>query len=223
MCGRYSLILDEHDLPKRYGKPATAAYAVTSRYNVAPSQNAPVVTASGIEAMRWGLLPPWLKDPRGALGMINARAESLLERAAYKPLFKTRRCLVPATGFYEWLDTPTGKQPYYFMVTDRPLISFAGLWTERLDAEGLPVRSFTIITTRPNGLVAKVHDRMPVVLSEDQESIWLDVHADLHELSAMLDPYDAQFMRAVAVSKAVNTAANDSSDLIDPISDQATS
>ena len=219
MCGRYSLILDENDLPKRFGKPITAAYEVTSRYNVAPTQNAPIVTTHGIEAMRWGLMPPWLKDMKGAFKMINARAETLHEKPAYRSLLQASRCLVPATGFYEWRETPQGKQPYYFSVSDRPLISFAGLWTERRDAEGLPLRSFIIITTRPNGLVAKIHDRMPVILSEEDEGVWLDSSAGLDELIPLLDSYPADHMTSRAVGRQVNNTANDSPDMVEPMSE----
>lgn len=214
MCGRYTLIADA-EIAKRYDKPIIGGYAVNPRYNVAPGQYAPIITAAGIQPMRWGLVPAWAKDMNIGFRMINARGESLMERTAFRGLLKSHRCLVPASGFYEWKATATGKQPYYISVKDDPLISFAGLYTERPDAEGVPLRTFTIITTEPNRLVAEVHNRMPVVLAREDEAAWLgEEPAGTGEVLGLLRPYPAERMEMYAVDTAVNRANNDSPELI---------
>ena len=217
MCGRYTLITDS-EVAKRYDKPIIGGYAVNPRYNVAPGQYAPVITRDGIVPMRWGLVPSWAKDANIGYRMINARAESLLERPAYRGLLKSHRCLVPASGFYEWKTTATGKQPYYFSVRGEPLVSLAGLWTERLDAEGVPLRTFTIITTEPNKLVATVHNRMPVVLAREDEAAWLgEVPPGTGAVLRLLRPFPTMSMEMHAVATTVNSARVDSPDLIRPL------
>lgn len=214
MCGRYTLITDA-EVAKRYDKPIIGGYAVNPRYNVAPGQYAPVITTDGIQPMRWGLVPAWAKDLNIGYRMINARGESLMERTAFRGLLKSHRCLVPASGFYEWKATATGKQPYYISVKGEPLVSFAGLYTERPDAEGVPLRAFTIITTEPNRLVAEVHNRMPVVLARADEAAWLgEEPAGTGEVLGLLRPYPAEAMEMYAVDTAVNRASNDSPELI---------
>jgi putative SOS response-associated peptidase YedK len=214
MCGRYTLITDA-EVAKRYDKPIIGGYAVNPRYNVAPGQYAPVITADGIQPMRWGLVPAWAKDVNMGYRMINARGESLLDRTAFRGLLKANRCLVPASGFYEWKATATGKQPYYFSVKGEPLVSFAGLFTERPDVEGVLLRTFTIITTEPNRLVAEVHNRMPVVLARADEAAWLgEEPAGTGEVLRLLRPYPAEAMEMYAVDTAVNRTSNDSPELI---------
>jgi putative SOS response-associated peptidase YedK len=214
MCGRYTLITNA-EVAKRYDKPIIGGYAVNPRYNVAPGQYAPVITSDGIQSMRWGLVPSWAKDVNVGYRMINARGESLMERPAFRGLLKANRCLVPASGFYEWKATATGKQPYYISVKGEPLISLAGLYTERLDAEGVPLRTFTIITTEPNRLVVEVHNRMPVILAREDEAAWLgEEPAGTGAVLRLLRPYPAGAMEMYAVDTAVNRASNDSPELI---------
>jgi putative SOS response-associated peptidase YedK len=214
MCGRYTLITDA-EVAKRYEKPIIGGYAVNPRYNVAPGQYAPVITAAGICQMRWGLVPAWAKDVNIGYRMINARAETLIDRPSFRGLLKANRCLVPASGFYEWKATATGKEPYYISVKGESLISFAGLYTERLDGEGVPLRTFTIITTQPNRLVAQVHNRMPVVLARADEAKWLgEGPVGTGEVLRLLRPYPARAMGMYAVDTAVNRASVDSPELI---------
>lgn len=214
MCGRYTLITDS-EVAKRYDKPIIGGYAVNPRYNVAPGQYAPIITRDGIVPMRWGLVPSWAKDAKIGYRMINARSETLLERTAFRGLLKANRCLVPASGFYEWKTTATGKQPYYISVKSEPFISLAGLYTERRDAEGMPLRTYTIITTEPNRLVAEVHNRMPVILAHADEAAWLgDEPAGTGEVLSLLRPYPAEAMEMYSVDTAVNSASKDSPDLI---------
>lgn len=214
MCGRYTLITDA-EVAKRYDKPIIGGYAVNPRYNVAPGQYAPIITRDGIQAMRWGLVPSWAKDVNVGYRMINARGESLMERPAFRGLLKANRCLVPASGFYEWKTTANGKQPYYISVKGEPLVSLAGLYAERPDAEGVPLRTFTIITTEPNRLVAEVHNRMPVILAREDEAAWLgEEPAGTGEVLRLLQPYPARAMEMYAVDTAVNRTSNDSPELI---------
>lgn len=188
-------------------------------YNVAPTQNVAIVTKENITQMRFGLVPVWAKSLSTGYTMINAKAETILEKPTYKGLFRHHRCLVPSTGFYEWSGESSPKQPHFFTLKDRELFAFAGLYTTREDAEGKELSSFTIITTKPNALVGKVHDRMPVILDKDQEDDWLNIPAeDAEALLDYLDPYPASKMLDTLVSTAVNsTSAHNTKELIAPI------
>jgi putative SOS response-associated peptidase YedK len=170
---------------------------MTPRYNVAPGSMMPVVIRKEntvAEVMRWGLVPFWAKDPRMGYKMINARAESLMEKPTWKKPFLESRCLIPASGVYEW-PHQNGKQPYYITVRDQPLIAFAGLSSTWLDAENHPLKTFAIITTMANELVGKIHDRMPVIFNESEESIWLDPeNKNGDDLQELLKPYESSEM-----------------------------
>jgi len=190
------------------------------RYNVAPSQPVPVIisTPGGgreIVEMTWGLLPSWAKDPRSARRPINARAETLSQRPSFRSPLKHRRCLVPASGFFEWKKTNSSRIPYYIHRKDGDHFAFAGLydiWT----APGSPSQlSFTIVTTEPNELVSGYHDRMPAILLERNEERWiLPGEIPLHSLSEMFTPYPADMLVAYQVSRAVNNPENEGKKLI---------
>jgi putative SOS response-associated peptidase YedK len=217
MCGRYSLTLDQPDLAKYYGDVPQSGYRGPS-YNIAPSQYAPVVTVEGLEQMKWGLIPQWAKSEKVGYSMINAVGETIFEKNTYKKPILTSRCLIPASGFYEWLDTKDGKQPYYFTVKNHPIFSLAGLFVVRKDSEGHELKTFTILTTAANELVAKVHDRMPVILSQEEERRWLD--PDMMEperIAELINPYRAEDMESHQVDRKVGNANNDSPDLINPL------
>ena len=193
----------------------------SERYNLAPSQRALIVRdrddAREAVMARWGLLPHWAKDERIAFKMINARAETLTEKPAYRSLIGKYRCLVVADGFYEWTVGADGKkQPIHFQLADGGLFAFAGLWTHRTDDAGELVESCTIITTRPNELVAPVHDRMPVILPRDLEPDWLDQGVSKEHAIALLEPYPASAMLALQVSTRVNSVRNDDPGLLVP-------
>ncbi len=218
MCGRYTLV-EVDGLQRRFALEAPLP-EVPARYNVAPTQTMPVVTRHSpnhLELMRWGLIPSWAKDPTVGNRMINARAETVAERPAYKRALERRRCLIPASGFYEWKQTEHGKVPYYIHLTDEPLFAFAGLYENWKAPDETWVRSYTIITTSANDLMAPLHNRMPVILDREDEDLWLDPDATEPErLLPLLRPYPARRMAAYPVSRAVNSPTNDSPTLITP-------
>jgi putative SOS response-associated peptidase YedK len=167
---------------------------------------------------KWGLLPHWAKDSKIAFKMINARAETLTEKPAYRGLLNRHRCLIPADGFYEWTVGSDGKkQPIHFHLPGYELFVFAGLWTTRTDdGSGEILESCTIITTRPNELVAPVHDRMPVILRAEAERVWLDPTIAKEHALSLLEPYPAELMVALPASTRVNSVRNDDPGLLLP-------
>ena len=224
MCGRYILGQVE-DLSERF-QLRDLNLSLTPTWNAAPTQRLPVVRADEdgertAELMRWGLLPRWKrKDGGRSPEPINARADTLAERPMFRPLLKGRRCIVPATGFYEWRVTDHGKQPVVLQPTDQELFGFAGLWDETTTDGGEAIRSYTIITTAPNSLMNGIHDRMVAILEPDDEAAWLDPDVtDWPEIQQLIHSYPSKRMRLYPVSKAVNnTRVNDAS-LIEPLAD----
>ena len=217
MCGRYTLHSSRARLLEKFG--LDRADEVEPRYNIAPSQEVPVVRQQGdareLVHLRWGLLPFWADDPRIGYKMINARAETVASKPAFRPAFRRRRCLVPADGFYEWKAQGRAKQPYYLRMQDGEVFAFAGLW-EHWQGEGEVVESFTIIVGPPNELGAPIHDRMPVILDPASYDRWLEPQADPAALAALLGPYPADAMEAYPVSRRVNRPANDDEQCIAP-------
>jgi putative SOS response-associated peptidase YedK len=183
-------------------------------YNITPSQNIPAILNDGsnkVRLIRWGLVPSWAKDLSIGYKMINARAESLTEKPAFKRLIKTRRCLILAEGFYEWEKLGKGKQPYFIRMKDKQAFAFAGMW-DVWEKSGDMLISGTIITTDANDLVNGIHDRMPVILSRDSYESWLDPEGN--EIMNLLKPYPDDEMEAYPVSRLVNSPANNSPDNI---------
>lgn len=218
MCGRYTQTADARTLAGRF-RLAKLGVDVRQRWNMAPGQDGPVVFVDGGRRLgihRWGLIPAWAKDPTIGTKMINARADTAPDKPAFRGPFQRRRCLVPADGFYEWRKAGKAKLPVRFTRSDGSLFAFAGLWDEWTSTEGEVVRSFSILTTEPNTLVATVHDRMPVILTESGEDAWLDPGAKTHELRTLLVPFDAAGMRADPVSTRVNAPRNDDPSLLFP-------
>jgi putative SOS response-associated peptidase YedK len=216
MCGRFTLTLPSSEIEARFNARFVPEYRsrYQPRFNAAPTQELPIILEgkqSEIVPARWGLVPHWAKDLQIGSRMINARAETLGEKPAFKSLLGARRCLIPADGFYEWKNVGSQKLPFRCTMTDG-LFAFAGLWDEWRDPEGKAVRSFTIITCAPNGLLALIHDRMPVILDREQEQRWLD--ARVQEVGTLLRPYPDARMSLTPVSNAVNDAKRDSPDLI---------
>jgi putative SOS response-associated peptidase YedK len=183
------------------------------RYNVAPTQTLPVVvrhSPNHLEMMRWGLIPSWAKDASIGSRMINARAETVAEKPAYRGPLRSQRCLVPASGFFEWKRDGARKTPYFIHLTDEPLFAFAGLYDIWHDSDGREVASYSVITTGPNDLMADIHNRMPVILDREDEEIWLDPDTSEPErLLPLLRPYPAREMEAYPVSQVVNSPMND--------------
>jgi putative SOS response-associated peptidase YedK len=214
MCGRFTLTLTGEQLALAFPWLGIAA-DLTPRYNIAPSQMVAVVPnrhERQLERFRWGLIPFWAKDPAIGNRMINARAETLAEKPSFRSAYSRRRCLVLADGFYEWQSRPGQKRktPFYIRLASQDPFGFAGLWDSWRSPDGSRIESCTIITTRPNELLAPIHNRMPVVLHPEAYSQWLDP-AELppSALQPLLRPYPASEMIAFPVSTVVNDPRND--------------
>jgi putative SOS response-associated peptidase YedK len=220
MCGRFTVTANVEALAERF-QVAPPAEEMVPRFNVAPTQNVPVVLNEGeprIALVRWGLIPSWAKDPAIGNRMINARAETVAQKPAFRTALRRRRCLVLADGFYEWRKDPQGKTPMYIHLAAREPFAFAGLWDTWRDPDGNPVTSCTLITTAPNELVAPVHNRMPVILRPEVEGLWLDRSVeDPQALLPLLVPYPAELMSAYPVSRRVNSPDFDSPLCIQPV------
>lgn len=215
MCGRYTVIYKE-DFAERYGLDEVDVQ-LDDRYNMAPMQEAPVIIKDGkvqSKTMRWGLVPFWAKDESIGSRMINARGETVAEKPSYRKPFKSQRCLVPASGFYEWQKTKDGKQPFYMHMKDDRMFSFAGLYDVWTMPNGKKLYTYTIITTEPNSLMANIHDRMPVILEKGSEKVWLDEDAEKNELLGLLDAYSADELEAYMVSTLVNSPGNEGEELL---------
>ncbi len=218
MCGRYTLTQLPDD--REVLIPEGLTLSLAPRYNIAPSQYAAVIPQEDpgrIHAFRWGLIPSWAQDMSIAFKTINARAETVLERPAFRQAVREGRCLVLSDGFYEWQKTGAGKQPYRITLKDESLFAYAGISDRWQHPDGHWIESFSIITTEPNELMADIHNRMPAILSGDAAKVWLNPHADPEELVAMLlRPYEADLMRAYPVSHQVGRVQNDDARLILP-------
>lgn len=220
MCGRYTLVEISEHLQIRFSFE-DIEIVLDPRYNIAPTQDAPVLILRAdtrvLTSMRWGLVPSWAKDKSIGNRMINARAETLAEKPSFKRAFASRRCLIPADGFYEWRKGfGKRKTPMRFVLRDREPFAFAGLW-ERWRGGGGDLCTFTIITTSANELIEPVHHRMPAILKQEDENEWLDPEAKPDRLPALLAPYPADRMEAYDVSTVVNAPVNDSPACIEPV------
>ena len=210
MCGRYALYADQALLETVF-EVAEVPYFEAS-YNIAPTDPVVAVTAEGDRRVaglyRWGLVPFWAREI-GRFNTINARAETLAEKPAFRTPFKKRRCLVPANGYYEWQQRPGGKQPYFIHAAHDGLLAFAGLWDTWRSADGTSLHSVTIIVTAANADTGAIHDRMPVILARKDWDAWLDRdNGDIQALSALLKPAPAHALTAYPVSIAVNSPKN---------------
>lgn len=223
MCGRFTLTVDASELQQEFPWINIPNPEIQPRYNIAPTQPVAVVANDGHETLdyyTWGLIPSWAKDPKIGSRMINARSETLSEKPSFRNAFKRRRCIILADGFYEWL-TQTDKKskiPMYIRLLDQRPFAFAGLWEQWFSPDGSEIRSCTIITTEPNDLIGKIHNRMPVILQKEVINEWLKTsEADLSELSRLLIPFPADQMVAFPVSFAVNNPNIDLPKLIDAV------
>jgi putative SOS response-associated peptidase YedK len=228
MCGRFVSSSPPDELAKYFDVEAVAESVLEPSFNVAPSNDVYVVVETGgvrrLDAFRWGLVPFWAKDPSTGNKMINARAESVAGKNAYKHSFKKRRCIIPVDGFYEWKKIPgqKAKQPYFIHRADGEPMAFAGLWeiwrpADDVDRTLDPLRSCTIITGQPNEKVSEIHDRMPVMLPPSAWAEWLDPkNDDIETLGKLLVPAPASLIALHPVSRAVNNVKENGPDLIDP-------
>lgn len=220
MCGRFTISMDAVDLQQEFNLGDLPG-EWKPRYNVAPTQNVPVVKEEinrDVEMMQWGLIPSWAKDKSIGQGMINARAETLQEKPAFRQAFKQRRCLILADGFFEWQrkEAKSPKAPVYFQLKNGQPFAFAGLWETWHEKPGLELHSCTIITCPPNELVGKIHNRMPVILDKELCWHWL-TEPSPQGLQKMLMPYPAEKMQAHAVSLRVNNPREDDPNLVRPL------
>jgi putative SOS response-associated peptidase YedK len=212
MCGRFSIAVRIGIFARRFGIPEPMDCTLP-RFNIAPTENVPVIVREGlnnkVSMMRWGLIPSWAAGAGNGPNPINARAEGLSENNMYHDLLVRGRCLVPATGFYEWRTSGQKKTPFYFSKKDNSLFTMAGLFDVRKARDGIETRSFTIITTTPNDLVAPFHNRMPVILSYEGEEAWADLNADVTgDIESLLVPFPSGEMEAFEVSQTVNNPSN---------------
>jgi len=221
MCGRYSNKKTLEFYRQDYQLDFSEKLEWKPSYNIAPTQNALVTTADRpgtVELMHFGLVPFWAKDKNIGYKMINARAETVMDLKSYKPLFKQgKRCLVWADSFFEWQKQGKEKQPFRIKLAEEEIFTFAGLWSRWQSPEGEEYFSFTIITTEPNELTAAVHDRMPVILSPEGRSAWMDMDIKPDDLMPLLNPYPADAMKMYPVSKDVGNVRNNHEGLLNPL------
>ena len=240
MCGRYDLIATIAELAARFGVPSRELSVPVTlnqgtewqpRYNIAPTQHNPVVLgASGgnnghnhLQLMQWGLVPDWSREPKVTYSTINARAETVASKPTFRKPLSTQRCLVPATGYFEWVESARqGKQPYRIQLRHEssgpdgvePIFAFAGLYDIWQGPGGEELHSYTIVTTKANEALSAIHSRMPVILPRELEEAWLEGdNRDIERLISLLQPYPEEKMIAYPVSRLVNSPMNDGREL----------
>ena len=230
MCGRYALLINDRQLWRRFVTPAfmidEGVPDTPPRYNIAPTQPVPIIRdhqgEREVTLVSWGLVPGWVKELRQARRPINARSETAADSGMFRAAMKYRRCLVPASGFYEWKKLgeakpgPRGgkgkvtKQPYYICMADDEPFAMAGLWEHWQDEHGNELETCTVLTTTPNEMMRDIHDRMPVILHPEHHDRWLDAkQQDVDKVADLLRPFPADQMYAVPVDTYVNSPKND--------------
>jgi putative SOS response-associated peptidase YedK len=225
MCGRFTLTAETNQIQQTFPW-VNIPENIPPRYNIAPSQPIAVIPNDGhntLDFYVWGLIPSWAKDPEIGNRLINARAETLVEKPSFRSAFRRRRCLVLADGFYEWRQEPGSKRktPMYIRLTSGQPFAFAGLWEIWDSPDGSVVPSCTIITTEPNTLMAGIHNRMPVILPESAYEPWLaPVETDPAQLTGLLKPYPPEAMQAYPISTRVNDPKNDLAECIQPLASE---
>jgi putative SOS response-associated peptidase YedK len=221
MCGRY--VLKRKDLEALMAQLGVKdPREFVSRYNIAPSTMVPAIRTSSAgpreaASLQWGLVPWWSKDPAGGARLANARAEGIATKPSFREAFRKRRCVVPASGFYEWQTLGRMKFPWYFSMQDESPIALAGLWEHWHGADGTTLETCSLITTTPNEVVRPLHDRMPVILAGAAIDQWLDpVNADPAGLEPLLAPFPANLMKAMPVSPRVNSVRHEGPECLEP-------
>lgn len=221
MCGRFSLIATGQEVADHYALSEVPLLA--PRYNIAPTQPVAAVRlayeggARELTYFQWGLIPSWSKDPSIGSKLINARSETAAEKPSFRTAFKRRRCLIPTSGFYEWQKVGSGKQPMYIHLAEGNLMSFAGLWEYWASADGSELETCTILTTSPNDLMASIHNRMPVILSPDDYTMWLDPETPTDQLMHLMRPSESELLDLYPVSTTVNNPRNEVPEAMAPI------
>jgi putative SOS response-associated peptidase YedK len=221
MCGRYALTTAPEAIRALFRYLEQPEFP--PRHNVAPTQ--PVAIVRMVEGrrefalVRWGLIPAWVKDPRGFSLLINARGESALDKPAFRNAMKRRRCLFPADGFYEWKRDGNRKQPYFVRLKSGQPMAFAGLWESWSGPNGEEMETAAIVTTTASRSIAHIHDRMPVIVAPDAFEFWLDPNVDGQTAAAVIQPAPDAVIECYPVSSAVNRTANDTPMLVEPLRD----
>jgi putative SOS response-associated peptidase YedK len=220
MCGRFTLATPGQTIAEAF--ELRAVPGLKERYNIAPTQPVLAIRAAGagheLVLLHWGLIPSWSNDAAIGARMINARGETVADKPSFRTPFRSRRCLILADGFYEWKRDGERKQPYHICMNDRRPFAFAGLWDRWTPAGGEPVESCAIVTTKPNEVLAPIHDRMPVILPREAHACWLDpAMREIERLQRLLQPFPASFMKSYPVSPRVNNPRNDDRDCIAPL------
>lgn len=227
MCGRFAQKRKKAELAARYGCEAEAAQEVTENYNLSPAQDAAVVRfnpADGkrhLNLLRWGLVPSWSKDPSVGIKLTNARAESLTEKPSFKEAAFKRRCIIPADAFYEWRRTEKVKQPHAFAASDAEPLRLAGIWEGWRAPDGQIIRTFSVVTTAANEIMAPIHDRMPVIIGTEDLPLWLgETEGDWQGL---LRPCPANWLKCWPVSRRLNSGRENGPELLVPVDQDAIS
>jgi len=221
MCGRLALTTPPDAVRQFFGYDDRPNFP--PRYNIAPTQPLAIVRQMlggqrQFHLVRWGLIPSWAKDPASFSLLINARAETASEKPSFRSAMRHHRCLVPASGFYEWRRTPEGKQPFWIHPADGDIMAFAGLWDTWSDPDGGDIDTGAILTIQSNRMMSQIHHRMPVILKPEVFDTWLDVaHVDRREAQQLLLPVEDDFLVATPVSSRVNKVANDDEDVQRPV------
>ncbi|MCB0689093.1 MAG: SOS response-associated peptidase [Saprospiraceae bacterium] len=223
MCGRSSLTKSEKELEARFKATFYSEdlekYNPLPNYNVAPTHVMPILSNADpnhFVPMRWGLIPYWAKDIKVGYKMINARKETVLEKAAFKQSVARRRCLVPMDGYYEWKKEGSRKTPYRIILTNQEIFSVAGLWENWKTPDGQMIQSYTVLTQTPSPSLAHIHDRMPAILTHDQEQAWLDMEIPPKDALAMINPYPDDLLQAYIISSRIGKVTENDAELIKP-------
>jgi len=224
MCGRYLIVSSPAAIRALFGYPELPNFP--PRYNVAPTQPIPIVRMwqgqRQFTLVRWGLLPPWVKDPKVFTLLINARADTVLDKPSFRPPMLRRRCLIPADGLYEWKAGGAPKRPYAILPAAGRPIAFAGLWEVWIGPNGEELETAAIVTTEASRTLHHVHHRMPVVVPPEALDLWLDcANVDARTAVSLLVPAPEDFFTAHEISTAVNRVANDSPELLTPVDPNA--
>ena len=221
MCGRASLTKVKKEIEKRFQatfySEELERYHPLPNYNIAPTHYHPVILASDpkqLRLFRWGLIPPWAKDPSIASKMINARIETILKKPSFKNAVQYNRCLIPFDGFYEWQKRGKVKIPYRITLLDEGIFAVAGIWEKWSSPSGELIHSFSVLTQKPNQLMSDIHDRMPAILLPEQEALWIDLELNTKDALAMIAPYPDNLLKAYTVSKRVNKVKENDADLL---------
>ena len=218
MCGRYTII----DIDKiNYYFDLSLLQLPSNlipRYNAAPGQALPIIIRkrkNELHFMKWGLIPHWANNPKIGYKMINARSETLFQKPSFKIPIQKQRCLIPASGFYEWQKQGKEKIPYYIHLKNRPLFSFAGIYDIWKDKDGKEIKTYSIITTEANKLIQNIHPRMPVILEKDSENDWLNESFNVNNIPDIIKPFPESDIEYYKIIQKINSSKTDSNDLIE--------